>query len=95
MFSSITGPAFQYKKYAYFLKMLDASGMTTTFSSNETRYSTLMPGNTQMNSAGITVNRDGKLIRYNSIIGDGVKSNYVYAHVVDLGLPRVITRKYR
>lgn len=85
MFRSITGPAFQYKKYSYYLKMLDASGMTTTFSSDQTRYLALMPSNTQMNSAGITVNRDDQLIRNNSVVGNNVKSNYVYTHVVDLG----------
>ncbi len=86
MFSSITGPAFQYKKYAYYLKMLDASKMTTTFSSNQTRYLALMPGNEQMESAGISVNRDGKLVRNgSSLLSDGVKSDYVYTHVVDLG----------
>lgn len=84
MFTSVTGPAFQYKKYGYFLKMLKASNLTMTLCSDETRYITLMPSNAQIESIGITTNRDGNLIMNGALLSSSVLTNYVYAHTVSL-----------
>ncbi|MDD3166187.1 MAG: fasciclin domain-containing protein [Bacteroidales bacterium] len=84
MFRSVTGPAFQYKQYGYFLKMLKASNLMMTLSSNETRYLCLIPSNAQIESIGITVNRDDNLILNNSLLSGSVQTSYVYAHTVSL-----------
>ena len=54
MFGSVTGPAFQYKKYSYFLKMLNTADLILTLCSDATSYFMLYPSNELMNQDGIT-----------------------------------------
>jgi len=82
MFSSVTGPAFQYKKYSYYLKMLDASGMMMSLCSPEARYLTLIPNNTQMNNADITL-VNNVLTKTKAGLAASTQGNYVYAHLVN------------
>lgn len=84
MFTSVTGPAFQYKKYGFFLKMLASSNLTNTLCSNETRYLSLIPSNDQMAASGITVNKDGNLLLSGNAISSTTMTSYVYAHTVSL-----------
>ncbi len=81
MFGSVTGPAFQYKKYSYFLKMLDSSDLIMTLCSDQTKFMMLYPSDEQMNSAGITM-VDGVLKFGTANLGSGAQQNYVYSHVV-------------
>lgn len=84
MFGSVTGPAFQYKKYSYFLDMLSASDLVLTLSSDETKYLMLYPDNDLMNATGITRGMDGGLYRGATRLSTGVQQNYMFAHVVNL-----------
>jgi hypothetical protein len=83
MFGSVTGPAFQYKKYSYFLDMLSTSDLVVTLSSDETRFILLYPSNDLMNRYDITM-KDNVLYKGSQSLSSGVQQNYVYAHVVSL-----------
>jgi len=84
MFGSVTGPAFQYKKYNNFLDMLKASDLVLTLSSDETRYIMLYPSNELMNSVGITKGVDGFLYNGAQRLSSGAQQNYIFAHIVSL-----------
>lgn len=58
MFMSVSGPAFRYKDYSYYLNMLDASNMLVGLSSDETLITTLIPSNEQMINSGISLIND-------------------------------------
>lgn len=85
MFNSVTGPAYQYKKYSTFQTMLSNSGMQSTLCQDAVNYIMLYPDNDQlMNNAGITVNESGRLIstaQPNGMSGANTQS-YIYTHVV-------------
>lgn len=84
MFGSVTGPAFQYKKYSNFLDMLSTSDLVLTLCSDQTRYLMLYPSNDLMSAAGITKNADGYLYKSGARLSSGSQQNYVFAHVVSL-----------
>lgn len=83
MFGSVTGPAFQHKKYSYLLEMLKTSDLVLTLCSDETRYIMLYPSDDLMSRNGIYM-QDGVL--YNSVgrLTTNAQQNYAYAHVVSL-----------
>lgn len=84
MFGSVTGPAFQYKKYSYFLDMLSVSDLVLTLCSDQTKYIMLYPSDDLMNSSGISKNIDGSLYKSGARLSSGAQQNYVFAHVVSL-----------
>ncbi len=86
MFSSITGPAYQYKKLSYYLLMFDAvEDIAASLYSDETRLISLMPDNDQILASGITYNdRDGYLMRDGKALNNNVKKSLVYGHLTDL-----------
>ena len=86
MFSSITGPAYQYKNLSYYLLMFDAvEDIAASLYSDETRMISLMPTNDQILASGMTYNdRDGYLMREGKAISANLKKSLVYAHLVDL-----------
>ncbi|MDR0810961.1 MAG: fasciclin domain-containing protein [Paludibacter sp.] len=84
MFGSVTGPAFQYKKYSYFLDMLKVSDLVLTLCSDETRYFVLYPSNELMNSVGITRGSDNSLYLGTTRLSASAQQNYIYAHVVSV-----------
>lgn len=84
MFGSVTGPAFQYKKFSYFLKMLTTADLVLTLSSDATKYITLYPSNEVMNSSGITMNASETLMRGTTAINGSAQQSYVYGHVISL-----------
>lgn len=84
-FYSVTGPAYQYKKFSNFVTMLNSSGMISSLCSDAVRYIALYPSNQAMEkNAGITYNEAKKALvtttSPNGISG-GVMSDYVYAHI--------------
>jgi uncharacterized surface protein with fasciclin (FAS1) repeats len=83
MFGSVTGPAFQYKKFSYFLKMLTTSDLVLTLCSDATKYFVLYPTNDVMNADGITMVSD-VLKRGTTTINGSAQQAYVYSHVVSL-----------
>lgn len=85
MFGSVTGPAYQYKKFSYFLKMLANSDMVLTLCSDAVDYVMLYPSNEQMNNMGITLDStSNRLQQANSNISNSNQQNYVYTHVVSV-----------
>ncbi len=83
MFGSVTGPAFQYKKFSIFLDMVSTSDLVLTLSSDETNFIMLYPSDDLMNRYGITRVEDD-LYNGSSRISSGAQQNYTYAHVVGL-----------
>ena len=84
MFNSVTGPAYQYKKYSTFQQMLASSGMQSTLCQDAVSYIMLYPDNDQLrNNAGIEVNAEGKLVSTAQPNGmsAGNVTPYIYAHV--------------
>lgn len=84
MFGSVTGPAFQYKKFSYFLDMLSVSDLVLTLCSDETKYLMLYPDDNLMNATGITRGVDGGLYRGATKLNSGIQQNYMFTHVVNL-----------
>jgi uncharacterized surface protein with fasciclin (FAS1) repeats len=85
MFGSVTGPAFQYKKYSYFLDWLSVSDLVLTLCSDQTKYFVLYPSNELMNLYGITKEVNGTFRKGGQAISSVTLQNYVFAHVVSLG----------
>ncbi|MDP4278543.1 MAG: fasciclin domain-containing protein, partial [Bacteroidota bacterium] len=83
MFGSVTGPAFQYKKYSIFLKMLTNADLVMTLCSDATNYFMLYPSDEIINGAGITVQNE-LLYRGTTKLGNSAQQNYVYTHVASL-----------
>jgi uncharacterized surface protein with fasciclin (FAS1) repeats len=83
MFGSVTGPAFQYKKFSYFLKMLTNSDLIMTLCSDNTKYIMLYPSDDVMTSDGVTMVND-LLYRGDTKITSSYQQNYSYAHVINL-----------
>lgn len=85
MFNSVTGPAYQYRKYSTFQRMLSNSGMQSTLCQDAVSYIMLYPDNNQLfNNAGIQVNANNQLVSLaqpNGMSGSNTQS-YIYAHVV-------------
>lgn len=78
---SVTGPAYQYKKYGNFAIMVNNSGMANTLASNAVRYIMFHADSTQMETYG-NIRRDGsRLIDKNTLAEIRNTSAYVYAHV--------------
>jgi len=83
MFGSVTGPAFQYKKFSYFLKMMTTAELVLTLCSDATNFFMLYPTNDVMNADGITMTGD-ILSRGATTINNAMQQSYVYGHVVSL-----------
>lgn len=87
-YGSVTGPAFQNKKYTFFLNMLNASGLTNTLSLETEKYIMLYPSNEQMTAReGYQWKSDGTgtLVKLEGTtetnVGSSTKSATIYAHV--------------
>lgn len=82
-FYSVTGPAYQYKKFSNFVTMLNGSGMISSLCSDAVDYIMLFSSNEQMQkSAGITYDETKKAL-VTTASPNGIKgvADYVYAHV--------------
>ncbi len=53
LFASVVGPAFQYKDFCNYLYMLDGSDLLLSLVSTDTKFITLVPSNSQLESADI------------------------------------------
>lgn len=92
VFGSVTGPAYKYKSYSIFLKMLTASGMNSTLCSDAVNFIALYPSNAQFEANGIWYNPDEDKLKSgvvgnvskSSNLGSATQSNFVNAHVVSL-----------
>ncbi|MBO4444259.1 MAG: fasciclin domain-containing protein [Bacteroidaceae bacterium] len=86
MFAAVTGPAYQYKAFSYYLMMLTSIGeIQNTLWSDETRMLSLMPDNSQVEAMGISYDaRNEYLVRDGRALGADFKTSASYAHLVDL-----------
>jgi len=86
MFGSVTGPAYQYKKYAYYLQLLNCLGTKeNALWSTNARFISLMPSNDQILNAGFYYNaKTGKLCSDASGIYPVSDNSYAYGHIIDL-----------
>lgn len=86
MFAAVTGPAYQYKSFKYYLMMLTSIGdIQNTLWSDETRMMSLMPDNEQVEAMGVSYDsRNDYLVRDGRPLGADFKTSTSYAHLVDL-----------
>lgn len=88
MFAAVTGPAYQYKHFAFFLEMLAGLGtMESTLYNKDARFISLLADDNQFKAAGYKqVTQSGRT--YISIDGKEVgadeRSKNAYAHYIDL-----------
>lgn len=85
-YGSVTGPAYQYKKFTYYLNMLNNSGLTNTLALPTEKYIMLYPTNEQMtDQEGYAFDVDGNLITVvgttETRVSTSTKSATIYAHV--------------
>lgn len=80
---SVTGPAYQYKKYGNFAIMVNNSGMANTLASNAVRYMMLYADNDQIETYRGIRREGNNLVDVNTqaVVGPGITTPYVYAHV--------------
>ena len=84
-FGSVTGPAYQYKRYSNFAKMLEKSDLVSTLYSPEVDYIMLYPSNAQMAYNGITWDESkGSLVMGTGSLSSSAQQKYVYAHVASI-----------
>lgn len=91
VFGTVTGPAYQYKRYSTFLKMLTNSGMENTLTSDAVSYIMLYPNNDQLASNYIWYDAASDKIK-NGLVGDATQPNlgsadqtkYVNAHIISV-----------
>lgn len=98
VFGMVTGPAYQYKRYSNFLKMLTASGMENTLTSDAVNYIMLYPNNDQLAANYIWYDATTDKLK-NGVVGDATQPNlgsaeqgrYVNAHIVSVDNMRPLT----
>lgn len=85
MFGSVTGPAFQYKNYSYFLDWLNASDLVLTLASDQTRFIVLYPSNALINKTGITKDANTGIFKKGTqTFSATTQQTYIYAHTVSI-----------
>lgn len=98
VFGTVTGPAYQYKRYSTFLKMLSNSGMENTLTSDAVSYIMLYPNNEQMAANYIWYDAASDKIK-NGVVGDATQPNlgsadqtkYVNAHIISVDAKQPLT----
>ncbi|MBO7468026.1 MAG: hypothetical protein J6T94_10140 [Bacteroidaceae bacterium] len=92
VFGSVTGPAYKYKHYSIFLKMLTASNMDQTLTSDAVNFVMLYPQNSQFEANNVWYDPETDKLKSgvpgtttSSNLGSAAQSRYVNAHIV--GLP--------
>lgn len=85
-FISVTGPAYQYKNYLYYLELLHCLGNNeNAFWSTRARYISLMPSNDQVTYAGFFYNPKTKKLCTDATGTFAVSDkSYAYGHIIDL-----------
>lgn len=91
VFGSVTGPAYKYKRYALFLKMLTTSSMLSTLTTDAVRFLMLYPSDDQFAAGEIWYDAATDKIKNGPVgsttagnLGSGDQSKYVNAHIVSL-----------
>ncbi|MBQ8058198.1 MAG: hypothetical protein IJ199_00045 [Prevotella sp.] len=85
-YNSVTGPAYQYKKFTYFQNMIESSSIKSNLSQQNEKFILLYPSNEQMKALeNYAINSKGALVTVNgndsTAVSGGTKNNTVYAHV--------------
>lgn len=91
VFGSVTGPAYKYKDYSLFLKMLTASEMQSTLTSDAVSFIVLYPSNAQFNQNHIWYDSATDRIKVgipgsstSTNMGSGDQRKYVTAHMAGI-----------
>ena len=91
VFGSVSGPAYKYKGYSYFLKMLTTSGMLSTLTSDAVNFILLYPGNAQFEANQVWYDSETDKLKSGPVgsttagnLGSGEQAKYVNAHLISL-----------
>ena len=91
VFGSVTGPAYKYKRYNMFLKMLTASGMDQTLTSDAVNFIMLYPQDSQFEANNVWYDPLTDKLKSgvpgsstSTNLGSSAQSKYVNAHIVGL-----------
>ena len=82
MFSAVTGPAYQYKRYSNFQRMMENSDLEESLYSEHMKYIVLYPSDAQLEYNGITYNAEDKELKlWQNRLPPSDQQKYVYTHV--------------
>ena len=82
-FNSVSGPAYQYKKYSVFQRMLQETNFENELSNADASWIVLYPDNTQLRENGqIYIDENDNLLGEAYSSWSSAKSAMVYAHIV-------------
>ena len=91
VFGSVSGPAYQYKKYNLFLQFLNRSAMLSELFSDQVKYIVLYPNDAQFESNEIWYDSISGNIKSGLIgsttavnLGSSAQSQYAKAHIINL-----------
>lgn len=91
VFGSVTGPAYKYKRYNMFLRMLGASDMQSTLTDKDVNFIMLYPNNTQFEANNIWYDAASDKLKNGPVgsttagnLGSGEQANFVNSHIVSL-----------
>ena len=94
VFGSVTGPAYKYKRYNMFLKMLGASDMQSTLTSDAVNFIMLYPNDTQFEANNVWYDAESDKLKSGPVgsttatnLGSADQSNYVNSHIISLAGP--------
>ena len=82
MFSAVTGPAYQYKRYSNFQRMMENSDLEESLYSEHMKYIVLYPSDDQLARNGITYDAaQNTLLLGQNKLSASEQQKYVYTHV--------------
>lgn len=91
VFGSVSGPAYQYKKYSTFLQMLTNSDMLSTLCSDAVSFIALYPSNAQFEANNIWYDAASSKLKFGTVgstsasnLSSSAQQNFVYSHIVSL-----------
>ena len=91
VFGSVTGPAYKYKRYNMFLRMLGASDMQSTLTSDAVNFIMLYPNDAQFEANNVWWSDAESRIKNGPVgsttasnLGSGEQANFVNSHIVSL-----------
>ena len=91
VFGSVTGPAYKYKRYNMFLKMLGASDMKSTLTSDAVNFIMLYPNDAQFEANNVWYDAESDKLKSGPVgsttagnLGSADQANYVNSHIISL-----------
>ncbi len=91
VFGSVTGPAYKYKRYNMFLRMLGASDMQSTLTDMDVNFIMLYPNDAQFEANNVWYDEESDKLKNGPVgsttagnLGSGEQANYVNSHIISL-----------